>query len=109
MCIFSSQPAWMSFQSSQMSFVQMMAWRGQLAGQGWLEYPFHKSHPIIRWLPTKLAAWIGENFGQELQIPPQAGRGVDCRGVECHPGEQPGSQPRGQRAASDIRLHSVGV
>ena len=37
------------------------------------------------------------------------GRGVDCRGAERHPGEQPGSQPRGQRAASDIRLHSVGV
>ena len=29
MCIFSSQPAWMSFQGNQMSFVQMMAsWRG---------------------------------------------------------------------------------
>ncbi len=52
MCIiFSSQPAWMSFQGNQ--------------------YPFSKSHPIIRWLPTKLAAWIGENFGQELQIPPK--------------------------------------
>jgi hypothetical protein len=44
---------------------------GQLAQQQWLEYPFRKSHPIIRWLPTKLAAWIGENFGQELQIPPK--------------------------------------
>ena len=44
---------------------------GQLAGQGWLEYPFCKSHPIIRWLPTKLAAWIGENFGQEQQITPK--------------------------------------
>ena len=40
-----------------------------LAGPGWLEYPFRKSHPIIRWLPSKLAAWIGEKFGQELQIP----------------------------------------
>jgi hypothetical protein len=38
-----------------------------------LEYPFRNSHSIqvIRWLPTKLAAWIGENFGQELQIPPK--------------------------------------
>ncbi len=46
---------------------------GQLAGQVWLEYPFRNSHSIqvIRWLPTKLAAWIGENFGQELQIPPK--------------------------------------
>ncbi len=39
----------------------------------WLEYPFRKSHPILRrWLPTKLAAWIGENFGQELGIPPKS-------------------------------------
>ena len=37
----------------------------------YLEYPFRKSHPIIRWLPSKLAAWIGENFGQELRIPPK--------------------------------------
>ena len=37
----------------------------------WIEYPFRKSHPIIRWLPSKLAAWIGVNFGQELQIPPK--------------------------------------
>jgi hypothetical protein len=44
---------------------------GQLAGQLWLEYPYRKFHPIIRWLPSKLAAWIGENYGQELQIPPK--------------------------------------
>ena len=41
------------------------------AGPAWLEYPYRKSHPILRWLPTKLAAWIGENFGQELLIPPK--------------------------------------
>ena len=44
---------------------------GQPAGPAWLEYPYHKSHPIIRWLPSKLAAWIGENYGQQLQIPPK--------------------------------------
>jgi hypothetical protein len=43
----------------------------QQAGPGWLEYPYRKSHLILRWLPTKLAAWIGENCGQELQIPPK--------------------------------------
>ena len=42
-----------------------------LEGPRWLEYPFRKSHPIIRLLPSKFAAWIGENFGQELQIPPK--------------------------------------
>ena len=38
----------------------------------WLEYQFSKSHPILHWLPSKLTAWIGENFGQELGIPPSA-------------------------------------
>ncbi len=37
----------------------------------WLEYPFCKSHPILRWLSSKLASWIGENFGQELGLPPK--------------------------------------
>jgi hypothetical protein len=46
---------------------------GQPAGPAWLEYPYCKSHPIIHWLPSKLAAWIGENYGQELQIPPKRG------------------------------------
>jgi hypothetical protein len=40
-------------------------------GPAWLQYPYLKFHPIIRWLPAKLAAWIGENFGQVLQIPPK--------------------------------------
>jgi hypothetical protein len=39
----------------------------------WLEYPFRKSHPILRWLPSKLAAWISDNHGQELGIPPKGG------------------------------------
>jgi hypothetical protein len=37
--------------------------------QAWLEDPFRRVHPILRWLPSKLATWIGENFGQELCIP----------------------------------------
>ncbi len=32
------------------------------------------SHPIIRWLPSKLDAWIGDNYGQELGIPPMRGQ-----------------------------------
>ncbi len=66
----------------------------------WLEYPFRKSHLILRWLPS-LAAWISDNHGQEL------GMRVDGRGVECHPGKQPGPQPRRSRTALDILLHSV--
>ena len=44
---------------------------GQPPGPAWLEYPYRKSHPIVRWLPSKLAVWIGENYGQQLQIPPK--------------------------------------
>ena len=39
----------------------------------WLEYPFRKSHPILRWLPSKLAAWFSNNHGQELGISPKGG------------------------------------
>ncbi len=38
-----------------------------------LEYPFRRVHPILRWLQSKLATWIGENFGQELCIPRKIG------------------------------------
>ena len=40
------------------------------ANPEWIECTHRTSHPIIRWLPTKLAAWIGDNYGQELGIPP---------------------------------------
>ena len=43
-------------------------------GPTWLEYPYRKSHLILRWLPSKLAAWISDNFGQELLIPPKRDR-----------------------------------
>ncbi len=32
----------------------------------WLEYVYRTSHPVLRWLPTKLAEWIGENLQDEL-------------------------------------------
>ncbi len=37
----------------------------------WLEYLFRKSCLILRWLSSKLAAWISDNHGQELGIPPK--------------------------------------
>ena len=39
----------------------------------WIECKYRTSHPIIRWLPSKLAAWIGANYGQELGIRPMRG------------------------------------
>ena len=37
-----------------------------------LEYEYSKSHPILRWLPSKLAEWIGDNYIMELSIPARA-------------------------------------
>ncbi len=67
-CIFSSLHAWMSLQTNWMSCVQMIC---SLLQRG-LSIPC-KSHPILRWLPSKLAAWISDNHGQELGIPPKGG------------------------------------
>ena len=35
----------------------------------WLEYVYRTSHPVLRWLPTKLAEWIGENLQEVLGFP----------------------------------------
>ena len=37
----------------------------------WVTYQYRKAHPILRWLPTKLAEWLAENMQSELQIPPK--------------------------------------
>ncbi len=35
----------------------------------WLEYMYRTSHPVLRWLHTKLAEWIGENLQEALGYP----------------------------------------
>jgi hypothetical protein len=35
----------------------------------WLEYIYRTGHPVLRWLPTKLAEWIGENLQEALGFP----------------------------------------
>ena len=35
----------------------------------WLEYAYRKHHPVLQYLPTKLAEWIGENMQDELGFP----------------------------------------
>ena len=35
----------------------------------WLEYACCTNHPVIQYLPTKLAEWIGENMQDELGFP----------------------------------------
>ena len=35
----------------------------------WLEYAYQKHHPVLQYLPTKLAEWIGENMQDKLGFP----------------------------------------
>ena len=32
----------------------------------WLEYAYHKHHPVLQYLPIKFAEWIGENMQDKL-------------------------------------------
>ena len=34
----------------------------------WVTYQYCTAHSILRWLPSKLAEWIADNLGTELQI-----------------------------------------
>ena len=45
---------------------------GQESSPTWLEYVYRTAHPTLRWLPTKLAEWIGENLQDELGFPDKA-------------------------------------
>ena len=37
----------------------------------WVNYAYTTAHPILRWLPSKLAEWIGDDYGAALGIPPR--------------------------------------
>ena len=41
--------------------------------QDYVTYPYRTAHPVLRWLPTKLAEWIGSNLAEELKIPEKQG------------------------------------
>ena len=45
---------------------------GLASSPSWLEYIYRTAHPVLRWLPTKLAEWIGENLQEELGFPDKA-------------------------------------
>ncbi len=45
---------------------------GPLFPPKWLEYVYRTAHPVLHWLPTKLAEWIGENLQEELGFPDKA-------------------------------------
>ncbi len=44
----------------------------QASPHKWLEYMYRTAHPVLRWLPTKLAEWIGENLQDVLGFPDKA-------------------------------------
>jgi hypothetical protein len=39
----------------------------------WLSYEYRTAHPVLCWLPTKMAEWIGANLSAELLIPEKQG------------------------------------
>ena len=41
--------------------------------QDYVTDPYSTAHPVSRWLPTKLAEWIGSNLAEELKIPKKQG------------------------------------
>ncbi len=48
---------------------------GYLSPPKWLEYVYRTAHPVLRWLPSKLAEWIGENLQDEMGFPDKLIRG----------------------------------
>ena len=45
---------------------------GPFSHPKWLDYVYRTANPVLRWLPTKLAEWIGENLQDELGFPDKA-------------------------------------
>ncbi len=65
--IFSSSPESSLLESCSLSLPD-----GPHSPPKWLEYVYRTAHPVLRWLPTKLAKWIGENLQDELGFPDKA-------------------------------------
>jgi hypothetical protein len=55
-----SSPAGLNF--SRFSGPQLTVSDQQAVSGDWLEYVYRRAHPVLRWLSTKLAEWIGENM-----------------------------------------------
>ena len=75
----------------------------------WVTYPFRAAHPILRWLPSKLAEWIAENLGQELAVPPKHGDKWTVEELNQILFEQPCFLRPKRRASQDVWCYSVGV
>ncbi len=62
---------------SRVEFIQepappLILGEGQVPYPNWLEYVYSTAHPMLCWLPTKLAEWIRENLQEELGFPDKA-------------------------------------
>ncbi len=85
----------------------------QQPSQVWLEYAYHKHHPALQCLPTKLAEWIANNMQDKLGFPgkvdPRRGWGP----VDAGRAEQHSAEPRGEGSEwprlDDIRVCGMGV
>ena len=79
--------------------------------QEWVINSYSTAHPILRWLSSKLAVWLAENLGQELNSS-QTWEEVDDGGVEHDPCEQhlviSGPNSRHLRS-QDCWCYSMGV
>ena len=47
------------------------------AGLPAIEYVYRQMHPLLQFLPQKLAEWIDKNVGDELNLPVRAGSDAD--------------------------------
>ena len=47
------------------------------AGLPAIEYVYRRMHPLLQFLPQKLAEWIDKNLGDELNLPARAGSDAD--------------------------------
>ena len=45
----------------------------RVADPEWVTYPYRKAHPILRWLPSKLAEYLAETMAVDLEIPAKQG------------------------------------
>ena len=75
----------------------------------WVTYPYRNAHPILRWLPSKLAEWLSENLPEELAIPAKRGDKWTVEGAEHCSGEQSGCLWLNWWADQDLWCHSMGV
>ena len=51
---------------------QFLSVSGQAARQHpHVEYVYRSSHPMLQFLPQKLAEWIAHNYAAELNVPPR--------------------------------------